>query len=293
MVHYFLTNILSSTTYYVFLGSNVINRTEPWYFYILTLVWGLFPHIFVTLKLKDITFKNKFLVLNLIAILSILGFFSLSETKLITYILPIYPFFAVLIGEVWYKYINNSDKIIENSLIVFNSFLTLATIIMFFIGFLFPQKIYINFQPVQIVSLLILIPFVTCNWVFIIKKQRLKQFLSIVIFMSLLSGFVTPLIYKFNYTFGQDDLMKFAKIAKENNCTISTYLTGKKYALLYYGNQTKIDFQTENDLNWLYNELNKKNHIVITRNNEIQGLPVKIKEQGVKYSIIERLDYEK
>ena len=63
--------------------------------------------------------------------------------------------------------------------------------------------------------------------------------------------------------------------------------------ILYYGNQSKIDFHTEEDLNWLNKELNKKNHIVIIRNKEIKNLPVKITQKGVKYSIIERLDNEK
>ena len=34
--------------------------------------------------------------------------------------------------------------------------------------------------------------------------------------MSLLSGFLTPYVYEFNYTFGQNDLMKFAEIANKN-----------------------------------------------------------------------------
>lgn len=211
-----------------FLGSDVIHRSQPWYFYILTLLWGLFPHIFVLLlKFKHINLKDKFLTLNFIAIMSILIFFSLSGTKLITYILPIYPFFAVLIGTIW------------------------------------------------------------------IKMHKLKLFLFTVISMSILSGFLTPCIYKFNYSFGQNDLMKYAEFAKQNNYTISTYLTGRKYSLLYYGNQSKIDFHTEEDLNWLNKELNKKNHIVIIRNKEIKNLPVKITQKGVKYSIIERLDNEK
>ena len=276
-----------------FLGSDVIHRNEPWYFYILTLVWGLFPHIFLIAKIKDINFKDKFLALNLIAVLSILIFFSLSGAKLVTYILPIYPFLAVLIGEIWFNYINKADKTVDISLIILNSFLTLATIVMPFIRFILPKEIYANFEPIQIVSLMILIPFVISNWIFITKKRRLKLFLSIVIFMSLLSGFLTPLIYEFNYAFGQNDLMKFAKFAKENNYTISTYETGRRYSILYYGNQAEVDFQTKNDLNWLYRELNKKNQIVIARNKKIQGLPVQIKERGVKFSIIERLRNEK
>lgn len=279
-----------------FLGSDVIHKNEPWYFYILTLLWGLFPHTFVLLskitKIKEINFNDKFLTLNIIAAASILVFFSLSGAKLITYILPIYPFLAVLIGSIWIKYINQNDKPVHISLITLNILLTIATIVMIFISKILPAEIYISFQRVQIISLLLLIPFTVCNWICIVNKRRLRLFLSVAIFMSLMSGYITPYIYKFDYELGQNDLMKYAKLAKNNNCTISTYLMGKKYSLLYYGEQAMINVQTQEDPNWLHNELSKENNIVIIKNKEIKDLPVKIKEKGVKYSIVERLDYE-
>lgn len=276
-----------------FLGSDVIHRTQPWYFYILTLLWGLFPHIFVLLsqfmKIKDIRFKDKFLTLNFIASMTILLFFSLSGTKLITYILPIYPFLAVLIGDLWVKYINSFDKATHYSLILLNSILTAAITGLLFAKIFVPAAIYPDFQKVQIASLIICIPFMISNWIFLIRKQRLQLFASITIFIAVLSGFLTPYIYEFNYTFGQNDLMKYAHLAKDNGYSISTYLTGKKYSLLYYGNQSVIKFQTEDNLSRLQEELQKKNNIVIIRNKDIKNLPVKIKEKGVKYSIIESL----
>lgn len=276
-----------------FLGSEVIHRSEPWYFYLVTLAWGLFPHIFVLLsqiaKIKNIKFDDKFLTLNTIAILSILGFFSLSGTKLITYILPIYPFFAVLIGSIWQNYIEKGDRNTDISLIALNSMLTIAVVVMLFIGFILPDDIYSSFTKIQAVSLLILTPFVICNWIFILQKRRFKLFFSVAILMAVLSGFLTPYIYEFNYTFGQNDLMKFAEYAQDNDFTISTYMVGKRYSLLYYSEQDEINFQTEEDLKWLKQELHKKNHVVIARNKKIKNLPVKIKEKGIKYSILESL----
>lgn len=285
-----------------FLGAEVINRTEPLYFYFLVLLWGLFPHVFVLFsqnkKIKNIKFDfsnnyTKLLTLNLIAILVIFMFFSSSKTKLITYILPIYPFCAVLIGSIWFKYINHGDKNVHQALMLINTIFTIAIFAMAGIKFFMPVAIYESFQPLQIISFMILIPFIIVNWNFIIKRRRLQSFLTLTIMFSLLSGFVTPCAYKFDFSFGQDDLIKFAKYAKNNNYTISTYLTGKKYSLLYYGNQSTVCFQTEKDLNWLKKELEKENHIVIVRNNNIENLPVKIKEKGTKYSIIEGIDNEK
>ncbi len=280
-----------------FFGSDIIGKNQPWYFYFLVLLWGLFPHIFILLsqvtKFKSLILKNKFITLNFVAIISCLLFFSLSGAKLITYILPVYPFFAVLIGEIWLNYINRGDKCVHFSLIIFNSFITISVIFLLFSQFILPSVIYVPFEKIKVVSLCLLIPYLIFGWDFLIRKRKLKLFLSIVILMSLISGFLTPYIYKFDYSFGQNDLMKFAKFAKENNYTISTYLTGKKYSLLYYGDRNHVEFQTQENIKWLDEELNKINNIVIGVNKDIMKLPVKVKVKGVKYSIIERLDNEK
>ena len=211
-----------------FLGAEVIHRNEPVYFYFVTLLWGLFPWIFSLLsslrKPRKFNLENgydKFLVLNITAILVILVFFSCSGAKLITYILPVYPFFAVLIGHIWYE-------------------------------------------------------------------RSIKKFMVIVDVMTILGGFASPFGYKLDYSFGQNDLMQFAKMAKDNNYTISTYKTGKKYSLLYYSGLKNVEFQTGENPEWLRNELCRKNNYLIVRNKEIKDLPVntEIVKQGVKYSII-------
>lgn len=212
-----------------FLGAEVIHRNEPVYFYFVTLLWGLFPWIFFSLlsslrKPRKFNLENrydKFLVLNITAILVILLFFSCSGAKLITYILPVYPFFAVLIGHIWYE-------------------------------------------------------------------RSMKKFMVIVAVMTILGGFASPFGYKLDYSFGQNDLMQFAKMAKDNNYTISTYKTGKKYSLLYYSGLKNVEFQTGENPEWLRNELCRKNNYLIVRNKEIKDLPVntEIVKQGVKYSII-------
>lgn len=280
-----------------FLGSDVINRTQPWYFYILTLIWGLFPHIFILIsklpQMKEIRFDNKFLTLNFIGFAIVLIFFSLSGAKLITYILPAYVFSAVFIGNIWYNYIQQGNNNVKISIITLNTLLTIAVILLLFTKLVIPEDIYTPFLPIKISALAIFTPYIILNWVLIAKNYRLEIFLSLVIFMSILSGIITPLAYKFDYSFGQNDLMKFAKIAKDNNYTISTYQMPRKYSLLYYGEQSKINFQTSKNINWLNKELNKENNIIIMRNKNIKDLPVKIKEKGVKFSIVERVNYEK
>ncbi|MDO5305490.1 MAG: phospholipid carrier-dependent glycosyltransferase, partial [bacterium] len=145
-----------------FLGSDVIHRERPLLYFIPVILWGTLPfaHSFIALiveklsKLKNFKgFKNisipkfeemneesKFLSLCLIGAIVTLLFFSSSGTKLITYIIPIYPYLAVIIAKYWLEYIENCDhkKGVEISSEIFNYLLIVAGI-----GF----AVAINFLP--------------------------------------------------------------------------------------------------------------------------------------------------
>lgn len=284
-----------------FLGSEVIHRNQPWYFYLLIILWGACPHILMLIaqisKIKTLKFdfKNRydmFIVLNCIAVLSILVFFSLSGAKLITYILPVYPFLAVIMGAIWLKYITKGDVCTNRALIFVNSVLALAVVVLFFLKFVMPVDFYNEFKSVQILSIILILPFVLLNFYLISSQKRLQAFVSLAVLFALLSGVLIPAVYKFNYNFGQNDLMKFAKYAQDNNYSISTYLTGKKYSLLYYSGKSKVDFHMDEDENWLNDELNKPDNVLIIRNRDVDNLPVRIKMRGQKYSIVERIKNE-
>lgn len=285
-----------------FLGSPVIDRTKPWYFYLETLLWGFFPHIFVFIsyladKIRKTKanplpqlFAFKFLGYNIITALIILVFFSISKGKLATYILPLYPFLSVVTGFIWLEYINKDNIFIKYALLSFNIFIAAATVAACFAKLVLPSDIYCSFKPVQITFILLCMPFAVYNIFLIYKNYRLKLFISLCFFTSLFIGILTPVIYNFNYSFGQNDLMLYAKSAKDENKTISTYLTGKKYSLLFYSGLSYIDYKLEKDNKWFIKELNKKNNILIVRNKDLKNLPsnIKIAEKGRKYSVIEK-----
>ncbi len=284
-----------------FVGSDVINRKQPFYFYILTLLWGLFPWIFSfvgslfkkveNFKIKIENNSDKFYVLNLIAVGAILLFFSASGTKLITYIQPIYPFLAVLIGKVWYDYINENknEKGIKIGTIVLNSILLIACVASFFVPVFLPKELYNSHMMIMQILLPILFGgYCVASFISMKKENRLAQFLSTAIFMGVFASLFTPFVFKFDYALGQDDLMKYAKIAQEKNSTISGYNTGRKYSLIYYSGLRTVKLFNEDDFEWLRNELKKENHIVITRNKVLKEIPfeVEVLDRGVKFSMI-------
>lgn len=271
-----------------FLGSEVINRNKPWYFYILTLIWGLIPHTLIFLGVKNIKL-DKFLKLNVIAGLLTLIFFSLSGAKLITYILPIYPFFAVIIAEIWIYYIKNDNKLLKYSMLLINSILAFGALFFPFAAAYILNGETGNMHLMQIsfaVSLFYLIRSIA-------KDERFNSFVFQTVFMALLIGFTGPLAYKIDYSFGQNDLIRFAKFAKEKNYTISTYKTGSKYSLLYYSGLPQIDFHPYDNKEWLNGELKKENNLLIMRNKDIESLPVEIRCRGIKYSAVKGVKNEK
>lgn len=277
-----------------FLGSDVINRSQPWYFYLLTLLWGLMPHTFVVIAKLFSGIKiskpfitdnySKFLTLNIITVITTLIFFSTSGTKLITYILPVYPFAAAIISNIWLEYIEKDNNKIKLTLLFGNSILIFAAMVLPFIACALLKDQAGNLHPMQII-LTVISYFLIIN---IIQNHRFKTFIFQTVFIAVLVGFITPIGYKIDYSFGQNDLMNYAKLAKEHNYTISTYKMGKKYSLLYYSGLSRIEFKNKPNLKWLNCELNKKNNLVITKNNKIKDMPVKIKIKGVKYSVIEK-----
>ncbi len=269
-----------------FIGSDIINRRQPFYFFVLTILWGFFPYIFTLLgeipnlfKKKSFSIStncDKFIFLNIIAAVMTLLFFSSSSTKLITYILPIYPYLAVIVGKSFYDFIINDRKSTKISLIILNILLVVGAIGGLFLNYLLPSDYLISVQSLQRFGIVAVILFSTINIYLLVKNKRFLCFISLAIFMAFLSCIGAPIIYKYDYSFGQDDLIKFAKFAKENNYTISTRYTGARYSLLYYSDSDKVYFDNKN----------AKTDLLIVKNCKLKKLNITPDIKGVKYSMI-------
>jgi 4-amino-4-deoxy-L-arabinose transferase-like glycosyltransferase len=294
-----------------FIDSKDLGRQEPWYYFILMMTWGLIPWIasFTAMLMESIEkinlqfFKNfnfekmtatqKFITLNSIAFLFILLFFSSSSTKLMTYILPIYAPTAVLLAWWWGEYIfeNKHQKSIKMSAYIFNSILILVAIVAAFSGLFLPTELTADIASTKwfLVALLSLVPL--AGIIFAVTNKKIGVFASYVAFILILSAFGTHQIFNVDYKFGQNDLIEYAKFAKENNFELSTFKFGRRYSLLYYY-EDKVKFQQEEDYAWLNKTLNKPNSVVVIKNKEIetirQNTEFKVIKTGRKYSLIKR-----
>ena len=298
-----------------FAGGAIIHRDEPFYFYIVTLLWGFFPwvvscltvgikNLIQIIKNKTFTFKieefdksQKFLLYNSIIILFTFLFFSSSGTKLITYILPMYGALACLGAYVWKDYIENKNNV---SLInKTNYFLGGLFLFTSFAGILTPLYLPTHlYQDISVVKPFCVVSTFAVGLAIVLftkKKLYAGVFASIVIFMSIFSAHATKQFFEIDYKFGQNDLLEFARIADEHNKSLTTFDFGQKYSLLFYGNE-KVSFYPDPDESDLVadlkNKLNVKDNYIIIRQKDLkkyEGVSYKILAKGRKYALIDEV----
>lgn len=288
-----------------FLGSNEIGRQQPFYFYFLTILWGFFPWILSTLtvlirkifkrdfKFKDLSGIQRFMVYNGIIAVFTLLFFSSSKTKLITYILPIYPSLACLGGYIWTNYIEKAEysRFINKTVYFLGGIFVLASFVALFTNLFLPEQLALDISPAKPLCIALLFLAGIFSIVFAKKEKYLGVFFTYVILMLSLSAFGTEKFFNIDYKFGQDDLLKFAKYSKENNKTLSCLGFTHKYSLIYYG-EKPVYYSNDKDLDAIKNELNKNDNLVIMRKkdltDEIKSLNYNILEEGRRYILMER-----
>lgn len=279
-----------------FLNSNEINREQPFYFYILTVLWGLVPWIFSAIavgitKLKSIKKFNvtelsnpqKYLLFNAIAFVVTMLFFSSSSTKLITYILPVYFFTACILGFVWEDYMFNKkyEKPINITVYILGGICILAGILTCFAKFVLPAQTYSDLLTIKWFCIILVLAFGISSILCAVKKYPKGVFACYVLFILITSAFGTKLFYNMDYKFGQNDLMRFAKYAHENGKKVAVINDERKYSVVYYyGIPTDMDgrnvlFITLNDkeeMKQLGHILDDKNIVAIIRKKQYQEI---------------------
>ena len=279
-----------------FLNSNEINREQPFYVYILTVLWGLVPWIFSAIavgitKLKSIKKFNvtelsnpqKYLLFNAIAFVVTMLFFSSSSTKLITYILPVYFFTACILGFVWEDYMFNKkyEKPINITVYILGGICILAGILTCFAKFVLPAQTYSDLLTIKWFCIILVLAFGISSILCAVKKHPKGVFACYVLFILITSAFGTKLFYNMDYKFGQNDLMHFAKYAHENGKKVAVINDERKYSVVYYyGIPTDMDgrnvlFITLNDkeeMKQLGHILDDKNIVAIIRKKQYQEI---------------------
>jgi len=298
-----------------FAGGKLIHRDEPFYFYIVTLLWGFFPWVIsclvvgiknliqiirnktFTFKFEELDRSQKFLLYNSIIILFTFLFFTSSGTKLITYILPMYGALACIGAYVWKDYIENKNNVsLINKTNYFLGGLFLFTSLAGILTPLYlPQQLYQDISEVKTFCVVSTFAVGLAIILFTRKKLYAGVFASMVFFMSVFSAHATKQFFEIDYKFGQDDLLEFAKIADEHDKTLTTYDFGHKYSLMFYGNE-KVFFYPDPDESNLVADLKSKlkvedNYIIIRQKDlkKYESVSYKMLAKGRKYALIDEV----
>jgi hypothetical protein len=102
---------------------------------------------------------------------------------------------------------------------------------------------------------------------------------------ALVLAFLTGPAFRFDFAFGQDDLMRFAKLTQDK--PLASFGFGRRYSLIYY-HGGHVEMQRAKDFVWLKDAL--KTHFIVVRNKDLLGFAQHAKfeiiETGKKYSLI-------
>lgn len=277
-----------------FVNSNEIGRKQPFYFFILTFLWGFFPWIFsfvasLIAKIKSIKLydfnslsnEGKLVYLNAIAFLFTMLFFSSSSTKLITYLLPIYTFSAFLGGYIWNNF-EQYKKPLKISSYILGVIFVITAIAGLLTPVFLPKEIYTDILSAKWLCIIVAgVSGILCL-IFTLKNKFYGVFAVLVGFMLVMSAFGTKEFFNIDYKFGQNDLIEFAKYAKENNYDIDAINLERKYSLLYYRG-AKIDY--ENAVT-----LDNNRELIVIKTKDLdkytKGLKFEVVKTGKRYSLI-------
>lgn len=297
-----------------FFNSNEINREQPFYFYFLTILWGLVPWIFSAIavgitKIKSIkkfsiaelSNPQKYLLFNAIAFVVTLLFFSASSTKLITYILPVYFFTACILGFVWEDYLFNKkyEKPINLTVYILGGICIFAGILTCFAQFILPAQIYSDILSIKWFCIILVLLFGISSIICAVKNLPKGVFACYILLILVTSAFGTKLFYNMDYEFGQNDLMRFAKYSQEHGRKIAVVNDERKYSVVYYyGVPTNMDnrnvlfisLDDKKEMEHLGDTLDDKNVFVIMRKKEYQEidktLDFNVLLEGRKYLLV-------
>ncbi len=297
-----------------FLDSSMnIGRKRPFLFYIPVILAGFLPwtmffiaalikggrYCAAVLKSSKIlkplfsfdTRDRALILISFIYFITVFVFFSISSTKLPTYILTIFPSISILTGYFIWGYIKEGKhkKYIEiAALITFLIFLSAAIFGIFY---------YSTGRIAAGLNLAIsVVIFGIAGLIFLAKGIRIWVFGSVFAFGFLLFGVYQAEIMNYVTSFGQDELEYYAQLANDtDNSSVVTLGFARKYSMLNYYKKGKIYFipdigdEKYIELKKVLAELKNRPVFLIVKNKkqyENKYMPkINLIEKGKKYTL--------
>lgn len=227
-------------------ATNRFHRYQPFYFFIVVFIALFFPYsiyfLKATLNFKSI--ENKFRILLIYFLLPFI-IFSVSKSKLITYILPLIPLSSIF---AYYSFKNFNSSSLKNlsGIVIFLMITALA-----FSGY-FYKPFYLYRYSILLYSLIVLI---TSILIFIKSKQLLNFFAFCLISVSFIVYLFLPKISSEikGYNFMCYEMNKIDPNRELNVLLYKVFLPSisfyrNKIAITAYSKEREVSF--ENDTNY-------------------------------------------
>lgn len=283
-----------------FMGSEYIGRERPLLYFVPVFLLGFFPWslIFLTAAYQGIKnlvekyqdtegkFKNKIralfetstneqklLLFASLYFIIVFVLFSISSTKLPTYILPVFPAAALLTGYYWWVSDEKDEHQEEISVItqLFSFLLILAASVAMIAYFFLPVPIQLRIESFKHAIILGFYLF----GIFLLLRLNTKRALSV------FSGYIFVMLFIvlmsvskfFNliYSTGENELVNYSRLAQATNSSLVTFDFAVKPSVLV--NYTdKVNFITDPDFDTLNKLLDKNNKpiFVIVKNKNFE-----------------------
>src|SRR5574344_736613 len=202
------------------------------------------------------TNEDKVALFSSVYFLLMFLFFSISSTKLPTYILPLFPAAALLTGYFWYRCENKRENfnIISVSTQIFASLLVISAVSCIFLYYLLP----VDFQfKIAVYKSHVIIGLILLGILLFLRLDTKKV-------ESIFGGYVLTMLFViivavsfvFNIIFnsGENELVEYSKLAYENKAELITFdFAVKPSTMIEYQNQ--ISFITDTDFDMLSEKL--------------------------------------
>ena len=156
--------------------------------------------------------------------------------------------------------------------------LTLVSFVALFTPIFLPEQLYNDILGAKWLSI-VLLGLTGVAGIFLTKKEKFMGVFAIyVACMLVLSAFGTKEFFNIDYKFGQNDLMEFAKYARDNNYELAAVNLGRKYSLLYYRGG-HIDYIDENSI---VDVIDNPKELIIIKSKNLEDYTKTLKYQVVK-----------
>ena len=236
-------------------GKVVSGHPGPWYYYFLALLLGFAPwsHFLPYSLIR--TWKNRLgsaELLSLCYIIPAFIVFSIAKTKLPNYVLPLYPFLAIMVGKLWDDFFGSENQAMRKGMAIANILLAIVAVLII-IGFAMAATNYTGqyeeFLPVLflLAGTLVLGSLISIASYFF-KAYRIS-FASLPIMVFVIALILTTLIlpgvdkYKGAKPLGQE----IAKIIKPHQ-KIAAFEVGNRPSVVLHSPQPVTFLKTKQEL---------------------------------------------